>query len=90
MRLTWRRSVRAEDRFKTWLAEQRQKQVLESGVTAPGPCPDEPRSSSWQVTTRVSKPASHWAMRLRIAISSVATAGSRSNSSSLTTWAFAY
>ena len=41
MRLTWRRSVRAEDRFETWLAQQHQKQVLESGVTAPGPCPDE-------------------------------------------------
>jgi hypothetical protein len=40
MRLTWRRSVRAEDRFETWLAQQRQKQV-ESRVTAPGPCPDE-------------------------------------------------
>ena len=42
MRLTWRRSVRAEDRLDTWLAQQRQKQVLESGVTAQGPCPDEP------------------------------------------------
>jgi hypothetical protein len=41
MRLTWRRSVRAEDRFETWLAHRYQKQVLESGVTAPGPCPDE-------------------------------------------------
>jgi uncharacterized paraquat-inducible protein A len=41
MRLTWRRSVRAEDRFETWLAQRYQKQVLESGVTAPGPCPDE-------------------------------------------------
>jgi hypothetical protein len=40
MRLTWRRSVRAEDRFEAWLAQQRQKQVLESRVTAPGPCPD--------------------------------------------------
>ena len=35
MRLTWRRSVRAEDRFETWLAQRYQKQVLESGVTAP-------------------------------------------------------
>jgi len=41
MRLTWRRSVRAEDRFETWLAQRYQKEVLESGVTAPGPCPDE-------------------------------------------------
>jgi hypothetical protein len=41
MRLTWRRSVRAEDRFETWLARRYQKQVLESGVTASGPCPDE-------------------------------------------------
>jgi hypothetical protein len=41
MRLTWRRSVRAEDRFETWLAQTYQKQVLESGVTASGPCPDE-------------------------------------------------
>jgi hypothetical protein len=41
MRLTWRRSVRAEDRFEAWLAQQREKQVLESRVTAPGPCPDE-------------------------------------------------
>ena len=39
MRLTWRRSGRAEDRFETWLAQQRQKQVLESGVTAPGSLP---------------------------------------------------
>jgi hypothetical protein len=41
MRLTWRRSVRAEDRFETWLAQRYQKEVLELGVTAPGPCPDE-------------------------------------------------
>lgn len=41
MRLTWRRSGRAEDRFETWLAQQHQKRVLESGVTAPGPCPDK-------------------------------------------------
>jgi hypothetical protein len=41
MRLTWRRSGRSEDRFETWLAQQHQKRVLESGVTAPGPCPDE-------------------------------------------------
>ena len=41
MRLTWRRSVRAEDRFETWLAQRYQKEVLEPGVTAPGPCPDE-------------------------------------------------
>jgi hypothetical protein len=41
MRLTWRRSWRAEDRFETWLSQQHQKRVLESGVTAPGPCPDE-------------------------------------------------
>ena len=41
MRLTPRRSVRAEDRFETWLAQRYQKEVLESGVTAPGPCPDE-------------------------------------------------
>jgi hypothetical protein len=41
MRLTWRRSGRAEGRFETWLAQQHQKRVLESGVTVPGPCPDE-------------------------------------------------
>jgi hypothetical protein len=41
MRLTPRRSVRAEDRFETWLAQRYQKQVLESGVIAPGPCPDD-------------------------------------------------
>lgn len=41
MRLTCRRSGRAEDRFETWLAQQQQKRVLEAGVTAPGPCPDE-------------------------------------------------
>jgi hypothetical protein len=41
MRLTWRRSGRAEDRFETWLAQQHQKRVLESGVTTPGPCPDD-------------------------------------------------
>jgi hypothetical protein len=41
MRLTWRRSGRAEDRFETWLAQQHRKRVLESGVTAPGPCPEE-------------------------------------------------
>jgi len=41
MRLTWHRSGRAEDRFETWLEQQHQKRVLESGVTAPGPCPNE-------------------------------------------------
>jgi hypothetical protein len=41
MRLTWRRSRRAEDHFETWLAQQHQKRVLESGVTAPGPHPEE-------------------------------------------------
>jgi hypothetical protein len=41
MRLTWRRSRRAEDRFETWLAQRHQQRVLESGVAAPGPCPDE-------------------------------------------------
>ena len=41
MRLTWRRAGRAEDRFEKWLAKQHQEAVLDSGVTAPGPCPDE-------------------------------------------------
>jgi hypothetical protein len=41
MRLTWRRSVRAEDRFERWLTQQHQKRVLEGAVTALGPCPDE-------------------------------------------------
>jgi hypothetical protein len=41
MRLTWRRSRRAEDHFETWLAQQHQKRLLESGVTAPGPHPEE-------------------------------------------------
>src|SRR5579864_8709410 len=41
MRLTWRRSGRAEDHFETWLAQQHQKRVLESGVASPGPCPNE-------------------------------------------------
>ena len=41
MRLTWRRAGRAEDRFEKWLAKQHQEALLDSGVTAPGPCPDE-------------------------------------------------
>ena len=41
MRLTWRRSGRAEDHFETWLAQQHQKRVLESGVAPLGSCPND-------------------------------------------------
>ena len=41
MRLSWRRSSDAEDRFEQWIAQQHQRRVL-AGETAPsGPCPDE-------------------------------------------------
>ncbi len=41
MRLSWRRSSRAEDRFETWIAQHHQARVL-AGETSPvGPCPDE-------------------------------------------------
>ena len=41
MRLTWRRSGRAEDRFEVWLEQQHQKRMLESSELPPGPCPEE-------------------------------------------------
>jgi hypothetical protein len=41
MRLTWRRSGRAEDRLEKWLAQRHQERVFEQGATAPGSCPEE-------------------------------------------------
>jgi hypothetical protein len=41
MRLSWRRSSRAEDRFEAWVTESHQKWVLAGGTTPVGPCPDE-------------------------------------------------
>jgi len=41
MRLSWRRSSRAEDRFEAWITESHQKWVLAGGTTPVGPCPDE-------------------------------------------------
>lgn len=41
MRLSWRRSSGAEDRFEAWVTQSHQRRVL-TGETAPvGPCPDE-------------------------------------------------
>lgn len=42
MRLTWRRSERAEERFETWVAQLHQRTVQEAGQAVSGPCPDEP------------------------------------------------
>lgn len=41
MRLSWRRSSRAEDRFEAWVTESHQKWVLAGGTTPVGPCLDE-------------------------------------------------
>lgn len=41
MRLSWRRSSRAEDRFESWITEQHQRRVLAGETTPSGPCPDE-------------------------------------------------
>jgi hypothetical protein len=41
MRLSWRRSSRAEDRFEALVTESHQKWVLAGGTTPVGPCPDE-------------------------------------------------
>jgi len=41
MRLSWRRSSRAEDRFETWIAQRHQARVLAGETTPVGPCPDE-------------------------------------------------
>ena len=41
MRLSWRRSSRAEDRFESWVTEQHQRRVLAGETTPSGPCPDE-------------------------------------------------
>jgi hypothetical protein len=41
MRLSWRRSSRAEDRIDTWINQLHQRQVLAGETTPSGPCPDE-------------------------------------------------
>lgn len=41
MRLSWRRSSDAEDRFEQWIAQQHQRSVLAGETTPSGPCPDE-------------------------------------------------
>jgi len=41
MRLSWRRSSRAEDRFESWITEQHQRRVLAGETTPSGPCPDD-------------------------------------------------
>jgi hypothetical protein len=41
MRLSWRRSSRAEDRFETWITQHHQARVLAGETTPVGPCPDE-------------------------------------------------
>jgi hypothetical protein len=41
MRLSWRRSSDAEDRFEHWIAQQHQRRVLAGEMTPSGPCPDE-------------------------------------------------
>jgi hypothetical protein len=41
MRLSWRRSSAAEDRFETWIARHHQARVLAGETTPVGPCPDE-------------------------------------------------
>jgi len=41
MRLGWRRSSRAEDRFESWITQQQQRRVLAGETTPSGPCPDE-------------------------------------------------
>lgn len=41
MRLNWRRSSDAEDRFEQWIAQQHQRRVLAGETTPLGPCPDD-------------------------------------------------
>lgn len=41
MRLSWRRSSRAEDHFESWITQQHQRRVLAGETTPSGPCPDE-------------------------------------------------
>ena len=41
MRLGWRRSSDAEDRFEKWIAQQHQRRVLAGETTPSGPCPDD-------------------------------------------------
>jgi len=41
MRLSWRRSSRAEDLFESWITQQHQRRVLAGETTPSGPCPDE-------------------------------------------------
>jgi hypothetical protein len=41
MRLSWRRSSDAEDRFEQWIAQQHERRVLAGETTPSGPCPDE-------------------------------------------------
>ena len=41
MRLSWRRSSRAEDRFEKWIAQHHQARVLAGETTPVGPCPNE-------------------------------------------------
>jgi hypothetical protein len=41
MRLSWRRSSRAEDRIDKWITQQHQRRVLAGETTPSGPCPDE-------------------------------------------------
>lgn len=41
MRLTWRRSSDAEDRFEKWISQQHQRRVLAGETTPAGPHPDE-------------------------------------------------
>lgn len=41
MRLSWRRSSRAEDRFESWITQQHQRRVLAGDTIPPEPCPDD-------------------------------------------------
>src|ERR1700744_2957963 len=41
MRLSWRRSSDAEDRFEQWIAQQHQRRAFAGETTPSGPCPDE-------------------------------------------------
>lgn len=41
MRLSWRRSSDAEDRFEHWIAQQHERRVLAGDTTVSGPCPDD-------------------------------------------------
>ena len=41
MRLSWRRSSRAENRIDKWITQQHERRVLAGETTPSGPCPDE-------------------------------------------------